>query len=324
MRASWKIWLNYGLGPILFAVLSWSLYQQIRQRPNLEESWNAIRTNLFSPGMIVIAAMMLVNWGIESRKWQWLVNRVQPFGWWRAFQSVLSGCSVTMLTPNRIGEYGGRVLYVEEGNRIAAVSLTIVGSISQLLITIWMGCVGVFYLILFNKSEATSVHILPVLWTDVLLVMSVAGALLLTGFYFRISWLVQLLERQPRLERWLKHIRVLEALDTTLLWRLLWLSLLRYFVFMVQYLLMLWLMDVQVPPVLGFWLLALFYLVMAIAPTFGFVELPVRISASWLIFSFTENELGVGAAALAIWLVNLVVPAIIGSLLILRVRIWKT
>lgn len=294
------------------------------RRPNLEESWMTIRDNLFSPWMLLIVGMMLVNWGIESRKWQWLVNRLQPFSWWRAFQSVLSGCSVTMLTPNRIGEYGGRVLYLNEGNRIAAVSLTIVGSISQLLITIWMGCLGVVYLILFNKSEATSVHILPILWTDVLLVMSIAGALLLTGFYFRISWLVQLLERQPRLEKWLKPVRVLESLDTALLWRLLWLSFLRYLVFMVQYLMMLWLLDVEVPTVLGFWLLALFYLVMAIAPTFGFVELPVRISASWLIFSFTGNELGVGAAAFAIWLVNLVIPAILGSLLILRIRIWKT
>lgn len=324
MRPSWKIWLNYGVGPILFVVLSWSLYQQIIQRPNLEASWRAMQKNLFSPWMLLILAMMLVNWGIESRKWQKLVARLQPFHGWRAFQSVLSGCSVTMLTPNRIGEYGGRVLYLEPEHRLAAVSLTVVGSMSQLLVTIWMGCLGIVYLLLFNKSEATSVHILPVLWTDVLLVLGVAGALLLTGFYFRIGWLVQLIERQPRLEKWLKPIRVLETLDAKLLWRLLWLSVLRYFVFMVQYLMMLWLLDVQVPVVLGFWLLALFYLVMAIAPTFGFVELPVRISASWLIFSFTGNELGVGAAAFAIWIVNLVVPAIIGSLLILRVRIWKT
>jgi hypothetical protein len=75
---------------------------------------------------------------------------------------------------------------------------------------------------------------------------------------------------------------------------------------------------------LCFWLLSIFYLVIAIAPTIGFIELPLRVSASWAVFQYyTSNELGVGAAGLGIWLINLVIPAIIGSLLILSVKIVK-
>jgi hypothetical protein len=63
---------------------------------------------------------------------------------------------------------------------------------------------------------------------------------------------------------------------------------------------------------------------MAIAPTFGFIELPVRARASWEILRYySVNELGIGAAALGIWLINLVIPAIIGSLLILSIKIVK-
>ena len=83
-------------------------------------------------------------------------------------------------------------------------------------------------------------------------------------------------------------------------------------------------MHVELGLLLSFWLIAVFYLIMAVAPTIGFVELPVRISACWALLKFyTVNELGVGATALGIWLINLVVPAVIGSLLILSIKIVK-
>jgi hypothetical protein len=63
---------------------------------------------------------------------------------------------------------------------------------------------------------------------------------------------------------------------------------------------------------------------MAVAPTLGFIELPVRVSACWTILKlYTSNELGVGTAALGIWIINLVIPAIIGGLLILNLKIVK-
>ena len=83
-------------------------------------------------------------------------------------------------------------------------------------------------------------------------------------------------------------------------------------------------MDIQIAGWLCFWLLAIFYLVMAVAPTFGFIELPVRVSASWAILKlYTINQLGVGTAALGIWIINLVIPSVIGSLLILSIKIVK-
>jgi hypothetical protein len=73
-----------------------------------------------------------------------------------------------------------------------------------------------------------------------------------------------------------------------------------------------------------FWLLGIFYLLMAMAPTIGFTELPVRATASVALFSlYSNNIIGIQAAALSIWLINLVLPAVIGSVLILGVKITK-
>jgi hypothetical protein len=65
-------------------------------------------------------------------------------------------------------------------------------------------------------------------------------------------------------------------------------------------------------------------LVMAMAPTIGFTELPIRAAASLQILQlFSNNLIGIQAASLGIWIINLVIPAVVGSLLILRIKIIK-
>ena len=66
---------------------------------------------------------VFVNWGIEARKWQLLMKAVQPMSFITAFKSVLCGVTLSLNTPNRMGEYGGRILFVKEGNRIKAIAL---------------------------------------------------------------------------------------------------------------------------------------------------------------------------------------------------------
>jgi hypothetical protein len=315
-----KILINYFLGPLIFIVLSWSLYVQIKNQPDLLQRWVQIKESWQQWKFWVVVVLMMVNWGIEARKWQVLVQHVQQFSFLKAFKSVLSGCSITMLTPNRIGEYGGRILYVNEGNRIKGISLTIVGSISQFLVTMIMGCFGLLFLRFFSQSQA----VLPAMWGDVLIYLSVTITAVASLFYLRIGWLVRMMEKVPALQKVVTHIRVLDEFDNIQLIRIFSLSLGRYMVFVLQYLLLLQVMQVELGLITGFWLISVFYLLLAMAPTIGFIELPVRISACWALLKyFTTNELGVSATALGIWLINLVVPAIIGSLLILSIKIVK-
>lgn len=63
---------------------------------------------------------------------------------------------------------------------------------------------------------------------------------------------------------------------------------------------------------------------MVMAPSIGFTELPLRAAASVQILQlFSDNIAGMQAASLGIWLINLVTPAIIGSLLIFGLKIMK-
>jgi len=324
LNKSIKILINYFLGPVLLIVLCFSLYRQLMQQHDLELRWQQVKQSWQSWKFSAVIVLMLLNWGIEAKKWQLLVLHLQEFSFIRAFKSVLAGCSVTMLTPNRIGEYGGRILFIKEENRIKAISLNIASSISQLLVTMIMGCAGLVFLRFFSHNNQNALSVLPDFWGNVLIYFSITGTLILFLFYIRLGWLVSLIEKIPAFNKVTRHIKVLDEFSASQLLKILSLSLLRYVVFVLQYVLLLQVMQVGITTGLSFWLITVFYLVMAVAPTIGFLELPVRAKASVeLMRLYSSNTLGIETAALSIWLVNLVIPALIGSLLILGIKIVK-
>jgi lysylphosphatidylglycerol synthase-like protein len=307
---------------MFFILLSWSLYRQIINQNNLQHRWAEIKSSWNNLTFLLVVLLMFLNWGIEAFKWQLLIRHLQPFSFFTSFKSVLAGSSVTMLTPNRVGEYGGRILYIEEDNRIQAISLAIVGSISQLLVTLVMGCFGFLFLRFVAAGDNNVSNLLPQPWLDVVLYLSTGITIVVLLFYLRLGSLVRMIEGIGKLKKITRYIKVLDEIPGKQLLQVLSLSFCRYLVFVLQYILLIKIMHIDISAVMCFWLVSIFYLVIAIAPTIGFIELPLRVTASWEIFKFyTSNELGVGAAGLGIWLINLVIPAIIGSLLILSVKI---
>lgn len=322
-----KIILNYVVGPLLFCLLAYSIYHQIQRQPNWKDSFLQIirafdSTDIWK--LVAVFVFMLVNWALEARKWQLVINRIQPISLIQAFKAIFTGTTLAFFTPNRMGEYIGRVLYIEEGKRIKAVSLTIVCSLAQLLVTLILGIVGVLAIrqVLLYSEIADSVVIF---WMNLVLYVSIPVSVILTLIYFKLSWLVRWVEKIPFLEKFTHYIRVLDNFEATTLLSILSLSILRYGVFLVQYF---WLFDVfkvdlnvwQV-----FWSVSVVFLVLAVIPTIALLtELGVRWQASIeVIRLFSTNIVGILATSLAIWMINLVIPALIGSLLILNIRLFN-
>jgi hypothetical protein len=265
---------------------------------------------------------MIINWGLESRKWQALLKNLEPMSFLRSFKAILSGLAFAMNTPNRIGEYGGRILHVREGRRLQAVSLTVAGSMSQLLVTLFMGCLGMSLL----REHLISVMGggAPLIWLNIFRFVTAfftfAGLLL----YFRLGWIVQGIDRIPALSSISRHISVMEELTVSVLLRVLVLSLMRFLVFGIQYILMLHFLQVDIDWWSGFWTVSILFLLLAMVPTVALLEIGLRWEYSLLLFGmFSSNAVGIYAAATGIWLINLAVPALAGSILILGVRIFS-
>jgi hypothetical protein len=325
LNKSIKILLKWFVGPLLAAWLFYSLYQQVKAQPDIDASIALIKAMPFGPHawkFWMVIVFVFVNWGMEARKWQLLMSPVQPISFITAFKSVLCGVTVSLNTPNRIGEYGGRILFVHEGNRIKAITLSIAGGMAQLIITMLMGCLGLTYL-LFTMDATGNLMGISVFWIRIFLSGSIFGTLVFIFFFFRLNWLVRLLEKLPYADRFSKYINVLEAFDAKILLRLLSISFFRYVVFVLQYIFMLQLLQVEQNVWSGFWIITVMFWILAIIPSFAIADLGIRGTVAKTLFSYSSNTIGILTATFGIWFVNLFIPALIGSLLILGIKIKK-
>lgn len=315
-----KLFINYLLGPLLFVWLSWSIYREIKSQPNLESAWQHILDSLRSPkiwNLALVIGLMGVNWSIEAIKWRLSVKAVQRVSFLKAIKAVLSGVSFSVSTPNRVGEYLGRVLYMDDGNRLKTISLTIVGSISQLIVTILMGAIGLLVL----RPVIESGNVMSGIWMKVVLYGTVSVFIVLTLFYFRLAWIIKWVDRLPGSSRFAYLVKALEEFHATLLLRLLSLSLLRFVVFIVQYYLLFHLFGVELLWWQTFWAVSVSFLVMAVIPTFAIAELGLRGKVSLILVGlFSTNTAGIIFTTAGIWFINLIIPAIAGSLLIFSIK----
>lgn len=323
LNKSIKILINTILGPLLFLVLSWSLYKQTIHQPDLYARWQGVKESFFSPALWLACLLMPVNWGIEARKWQLQLQPLERISFITAFKSVLAGCSITMITPFRVGEYAGRILYLKEENRTDAIPINILGSISQLFITLLMGTLGLIYLKL-SGDDLRLFKSLPAYSGAVFLSSGIIASGIFLLIYFRVGLLIRVVARIKYVKKFVSHLTLLNSFSRKQLLRILFLSFFRYMVFILQYVLLLHVMQAEIGFFTCFKLLTVFYLIIALAPTIGFTELPLRAATGVLVLQlYSNNILGIQAASLGIWIINLVLPAIAGSLLILGIKILK-
>ncbi len=171
--------------------------------------------------------------------------------------------------PNRIGEYLGRLVYLPEGNRLKSISVTLVGSISQLYVTVVFGVIG--FISLRNKLIAHGI-VSDVVYRFVLLGCGLT-ILFLTVIYFRTAVIEKILERWIGNSSYLYLIESLRTFSLQLLLRILLLSFLRYLVFLVQYFLLFSLFDIALSFAIVGSVVSVLFLILAVIPSIALVEL---------------------------------------------------
>ncbi len=105
----------------------------------------------FSFIILSLIIFSLLNWFFEIKKWQFLVENIQKIDFYTAFKQSLISFSISLLTPNRVGEYGAKILFFEKPKRKRIFHLNLIGNLSQLILTLFFGLIGLFYY-LFTQS----------------------------------------------------------------------------------------------------------------------------------------------------------------------------
>ncbi len=263
---------------------------------------------------------MLVNWWLEIRKWQILVAPYEKVNFLSAFKAVIGSLAFGIATPNRVGEYGFRALYLSPQYRKTGVLLTILSSLSQLIFTLIGGVLaGIYWL-----SEHPEIRDLPsfAIWLFLGISLLVITSIFLFISYFKLSYYQELSRRFGLLKKVIPAVSELKLITNSLRLRLLILSLLRYFVFLMQYIIVWRYFGADLHWYESLLSSAIIFLLMAFVPTIALAELGVRGQVSvWIAGIFTENFLAIVAGSAFIWFVNLFLPALCGSVLLWSFRV---
>jgi uncharacterized membrane protein YbhN (UPF0104 family) len=289
-----------------------------------------VEKKVFLPLFISASVLMLANLFLEAKKWQFLIALKEHVSIYTSIKAVFTGLSVSIFTPNRAGEFLGRIFFLEKTRPIEGVFMTVIGSISQLLVTIVVGSLGLAFFLPFYYSPTD----FPTeLLMGALYVMGFLANIIFLGLYFNISFIAELAKRvfKPEWKHWNHYIEIFFAYKTIELLKVFGLSLVRYLVFSTQFYLFLLAFDVQLTVSEAMMLIPVIYLVTTSIPTIALSELGVRGSVSvFFIGVFMAGHfIGVGdlqlrvfAASTCIWLINIALPALIGTFFVFHLRFF--
>jgi len=319
-----KLIVNYVAGPIIMFFLFYTVARQLHKQPNWKESFHQMlnaATGKQQWKLYCMFCLMWVNWALETAKWQIAIRPIQVIGFTQAFKAILAGTCIASFTPNRVGEYLGRMLFVDPGNKVISVAPTILCSMSQMLVTLVAGSAGLY--LYFELPAYASVRGLSGNLFKPAIIATILAAITLALVYFKFDPLVK------KLNKWLKKnkktISIPENFSFFALSKILFLSTVRYLVFILQYGLLFSLFGIPLLGLQVFTGVSVMFVLMAIVPTLTFLtDLGFRWAVGIQVFQvFTFNTAGILAVSLGIWLINLIIPALVGSLLILRIKLFS-
>lgn len=305
----------------LFLALLW---YDLFKRENFDEIYVLFLSELRGENTFWLIATLLflpLNWATETLKWLPLVRRAQPLGFWAAFRAVFAGVTFSLFFPNRTGEFGGRILFLKKKNAFKGVLSTFVGSWAQQLILITFGFLGfAYFLITLWESEQIIVN------TVIMLGAGFVGLLFLIFLNLEavvpIFRKIRFLYRFPRL---IKSVGMLRQYTRRELFEALFWSFVRYVIYSLQYYFMLRFFGIDVPLLRAASCIATIYLLQTSIPLPPVVGLLARGEVALKIWGlFTHNDLSILAATFSLWVINLIIPAFIGLIFILKANFFLT
>jgi len=314
----------------------WFIYRQVIQRFDTSSIIPAINEKLLDTSfqllLAIVFLMMLPNIGVEAQKWRFLIGRFEDLSFSRAVRAVFSGITVSVFTPNRTGEYFGRVFILKKLHPLKAVLVTIIGSMGQLLTTLIIGS-ACLIVVLPEVLQELEIPGKLVYWGIVLSIIIVM--IMVVVLYLNFPGVQELSRRL--FPRWKEKIDiytgVFKHFNTSALVYTIFFSGIRYLIFSAQFIILLYAFNVRLPFEYYLTAIPLIFLAMTIIPSIAITELGIRGSISIFILGFYmghangasgSQALAILAASTLLWLINLAIPALTGTLFVFNLRFFKS
>ncbi len=310
---------------IVIVVLAlWFLYKKVFANENLSEMYqwflSTFRKQASWP-LVLVLLLMFVNWLLDAMKWKYLIKKEEEVTLWLSIKAVFLGITVSIFTPNRVGEFGGRVFCLEKADRIKAVLITILGNVAQLLATIIFGTLALVHYIHsysgFLDGEADY-------WFFILVFIAAIVVCTLIALYLNTHWLSSFFMKFKFLRKYQQYSNVFSYYSIKELLYIIFLSSARYAVFSLQFYILLLFFQVEVNLLESLTMSSLVFLTISIIPTIALTEIGLRGSIAIYFFGLVSaNHIGILTATFGLWFTNLVLPALLGTVLVYNLKFFK-
>ncbi|MBF9237182.1 flippase-like domain-containing protein [Hymenobacter sp. BT683] len=311
-------------GKVLVTLLTLGfLYNSIFAAPDTAAAWRTLlATSLSGAGrtpVLLALALVPVNWGLEAWKWYRLARHLEPVTFGRSLRAVLVGLTLGFATPNRVGDYAGRIIELKS-RRVSALGAVFLGRYCQLVATVLAGVAGLLYFLLtfyFNGYPAAGVGISV---SALLICLAVLVPL------YRSRLLLAALGLWRPLRRFRPALAIMPTYPAQALHAVLAISGLRYAVFCAQFLLLLHAYGAASPFGPGLAAVAGTFLMKSLVPSLNaLADVGVReLSATHLFGLLGQPALPVLSASLSLWVINIALPSATGLLLVPGLRVLRS
>lgn len=263
----------------------------------------------------LVLVLMPMVWALEAYKWRISLSKFTKISFWQSWRSVWYGLLAGQLTPNRIGEPVGRLAHIEPEVRGKAGIAAIWCSFSQQLTTILFGLISIVWW-LFEKKLPILPSSIP-FW--IVLVTILCWAALMLFLIIRIPNVACKIEGISWLRKTLNGESLKINYDISTFFQVLGISILRYLLFSSQYVILLRIFGVSASLIDLYAVIGLTYLLSSFIPSFFLTDVGIKTGlAIYFAGMISDNVIGVTAASLILWLINLALPTLIAAWFPLR------
>lgn len=266
---------------------------------------------LFSKNSWLLLLLLLftdANWLLEIFKWKTLASNEKEITFFEAYEQCFASLTASLITPNRIGEYGAKAIYFEKKHRKKVMVLNLIGNLSQLAVTVFFGIFGMLFLSFYFEVEMFSFNA-PRFY----LILSILLLLFLIGKYLGITKKLTALT--------FKILNYSKELPLKIKIKTLAYSLFRYLVFSHQFYFLLRIFNVEADYFMLMSLIFSTYFIASVIPGLAIFDWVIKGSVAVVVFGLIDaNPLTVVTITTFMWLLNFSVPALLGSIFVLNFK----
>lgn len=292
------------------------IYTKLFQNTNLDfVEFFQILTNLRALSIntvLVLVLLSIFNWFFEILKWQNLVNCISRISFKEATAQSLGALTASLLTPNRIGDYGAKAMYYHRHLRKKIVFLNLIGNSFQMGITTVFGILGFVYFALLFQPELN--------YSGLFIWFSVIGIISLTLIWaLKSNWL------KNQKKSLSKVLGFMKTISKKALFNVAFFSLTRYLIFSFQFYYLLLLFGVELSYLDAMVAISSMYLLASIIPSLFIFDVVIKGGVAVYLFGLIGiPEASVLSIVTLMWILNFVLPSMIGSYHVLNFKLPKT